>query len=66
MMAKDEPSDTVYVILQSAVTLAKQFEIGSVKRLRTVLKQHYPNNEKDIEKAIQLWANNVAKRAEFQ
>lgn len=49
-------TDLTFDILRSAVTLAKNEQIEKVSRLKARLLDIYPNNQSEIDAAIQAWA----------
>lgn len=46
-----------FVILQTAVTLAKQFQIKEAKSLIWRLEKIYPGKPAEIKKALSLWVD---------
>lgn len=53
---QDEPQPVVYEILTSAVTLAKQHQVRTLKALLSMLEMRYPAHLDEIKMALQLWA----------
>jgi hypothetical protein len=57
--SKKEMNDTTMMILQRAVILARDRNIQRIAILRKHLSIEFPDQEKDIEKAIQAWASRI-------
>ncbi len=60
--AQNDLSPNAFVILQSAVSLARYEEVRCVDTLRRKLQCEYPNNHDDVESALKFWGNSIASR----
>jgi hypothetical protein len=59
--AENPMDDLTYVILQSAVTVAKEQQIRTLPALRTRLALMYPNAPEQCEAALTAWGEYVRK-----
>lgn len=57
-----ELSESAFVILQTAVTHARDYQIQSVKVLRNHLAALYPGCQTDVDQAIAYWSASIRRR----
>lgn len=61
-----QPPLDAFGVMQSAVRLARDEQIGSVERLKRRLLEVYPGEEKLVDQAIDLWSEALQKRGRPQ
>jgi len=57
--------EEVFDIIRSAVTIAKDRQIRSVKVLRRQLLELHPGREAEISEALAFWGSYVRERADY-